>query len=99
MGGKQAPVSPRDRTRPDLLSIVCPAYNEEAGLADFHRAVRKAMIALDQPFEVVFVNDGSSDATLDMMRKLRARHPNTAIVDLSRNFGKEIALTAGLDAA
>jgi len=99
MGGKQAPVSPRDRTRPNLLSIVCPAYNEEAGLADFHRAVRKAMIALDQPFEVVFVNDGSSDATLDMMRKLRARHPNTAIVDLSRNFGKEIALTAGLDAA
>ena len=99
MGGKQAPVRPRDRTRPNLLSIVCPAYNEEAGLADFHRAVRKAMIALDQPFEVVFVNDGSSDATLDMMRKLRARHPNTAIVDLSRNFGKEVALTAGLDAA
>ncbi len=99
MRHQQPAVTPRDKARPDLLSIVCPAYNEEDGLADFHRAIRKAMAALDQPFEVVFVNDGSSDGTLGLMRKLRARHPNTAIVDLSRNFGKEIALTAGLDAA
>jgi glycosyltransferase involved in cell wall biosynthesis len=81
------------------LSIVCPAYNEAEGLADFHRAVRRAMAALEQPFEVVFVNDGSTDGTLALMMALRARHPNTAVVDLSRNFGKEIALTAGLDAA
>ncbi|MEM9171025.1 MAG: glycosyltransferase family 2 protein [Pseudomonadota bacterium] len=92
-------VSARRDAKPRLLSIVCPAYNEEAGLIEFHRAVRRAMAAIEQPFETVFVNDGSRDGTIDVMRALRARNPNTAIVDLSRNFGKEIALTAGLDAA
>lgn len=91
--------APRDLDKPELLSIVCPAYNEEEVLALFHRRVRKAMAAIDQPFEVVFVNDGSKDTTLALMYQLRERHPNTTIVDLSRNFGKEIALTAGLDAA
>ena len=91
--------APRADARPRLVSIVCPAYNEESGILDFHRAVRKTMTALNQPFEVVFVNDGSADRTLELMRELKARHSNTTIVDLSRNFGKEIALTAGLDAA
>lgn len=90
---------PRAAARPSLLSIVVPAFNEEESLADFHRAVRRAMRDLGQPFEVVFVNDGSRDGTLAMMKALRERHPNTTIVDLSRNFGKEIALTAGLDHA
>ncbi|MEO0399231.1 MAG: glycosyltransferase family 2 protein [Pseudomonadota bacterium] len=95
--GRPRPPSPRRRTRPDLLSIICPAYNEAAGLIEFHRAVRRAMRTIEQPFEVVFVNDGSEDATIDAMEALRLRHPNTTIVDLSRNFGKEIATTAGLD--
>lgn len=89
----------REAVRPSLLSVVCPAFNEEETLLAFHRAVRRVMKELAQPFEVVFVNDGSRDRTLLMMRDLKARHPNTTIVDLSRNFGKEIALTAGLDAA
>jgi glycosyltransferase involved in cell wall biosynthesis len=98
--GALAPApAPRGEARPRLLSVVCPAFNEEAGVAEFHRAVRKEMAALEQPFEIVFVNDGSRDGTLAKMHALRDRHPNTAIVDLSRNFGKEIALTAGLDAA
>ncbi|MEM6414359.1 MAG: glycosyltransferase family 2 protein [Pseudomonadota bacterium] len=88
---------PRRRARPDLLSIVCPAYNEASNLIEFHRAVRRAMRTIEQPFELVFVNDGSEDATLDAMEALRLRHSNTSIVDLSRNFGKEIATTAGLD--
>ncbi|MGV6802217.1 MAG: glycosyltransferase family 2 protein [bacterium] len=92
-------ISPREEKCPTLLSIVCPAYNEEEVLAMFHRRMRKAMAALEQPFEIVFVNDGSMDGTLALMHKIRERHPNTTIVDLSRNFGKEIALTAGLDAA
>ncbi len=92
-------LTPRTDERPSLLSIVCPAYNEADGLLDFHRAIRKSMAAIEQSFEVVFVNDGSTDQTLSLMKELRARHANTTIVDLSRNFGKEIALTAGLDAA
>lgn len=92
-------LTPRVEQTLSLLSIVCPAYNEADGLLTFHRAVRKAMKAINQDFEVVFVNDGSTDQTLPLMQDLRTRHPNTTIVDLSRNFGKEIALTAGLDAA
>lgn len=92
-------VTPRQEARPARLSIVCPAFNEEDTLLEFHRRIRKTMASILQPFEVVFVNDGSTDDTLVIMRELRARHPNTTIVDLSRNFGKEIALTAGLDAA
>ncbi|WP_306252379.1 glycosyltransferase family 2 protein [Parvularcula sp. IMCC14364] len=95
----QTSLTPRTAEQPSLLSIVCPAYNEEEVLALFHRRVRKAMADIGQTFEVVFVNDGSRDTTLSLMQQIRARHPNTTIVDLSRNFGKEIALTAGLDAA
>lgn len=94
---KQTTPAPRAQTRPALLSVVCPAFNEADGLLEFHRRLRRAMAAIDQSFEVVFVNDGSTDETLAQMRALRERHPNTTIVDLSRNYGKEIAITAGLD--
>lgn len=93
------PPAPRREDRPALLSLVCPAYGEEDCLADFHRRVRRTMEELGQPFETVFVNDGSTDATLTIMRALRDRHDDVCIVDLSRNYGKEVALTAGLDAA
>lgn len=92
-------VKPRMAQKPRLLSVVCPCFNEAEGLAEFHRAIRRVMAQLEQAFEVVFVNDGSQDLTLALMKDLRDRHANTTIVDLSRNFGKEIALTAGLDAA
>lgn len=94
-----ATVTRRAISKPALLSVVCPCYNEADGLIEFHRAIRRVMKSLDQPFEIVFVNDGSRDLTLTLLHDLRTRHPNTTIVDLSRNFGKEIALTAGLDAA
>ena len=93
------PPTPRGTARPALLSVVCPAYGEEDCLPAFHRRLRRAMAALGQPFETVFVNDGSRDATLTVMRALRERHEDVAVVDLSRNYGKEVALTAGLDAA
>lgn len=92
-------VEPRSDPRPRLLSIVCPAYNEQENLDVFFIAIEAAMLAIGQPFEIVFVNDGSSDTTLDIMMRLRAAKGRVAIVDLSRNFGKEIATTAGLDQA
>ena len=93
------PPAPRKADKPRLLSVVCPAFDEEACLGAFHRRVRQVMAELEQPFETVLVNDGSKDATLAVMRALRDRHEDVCVVDLSRNFGKEIALTAGLDAA
>jgi glycosyltransferase involved in cell wall biosynthesis len=92
-------VARRADSAPKLLSIVVPAFDEEAAILEFHRALRREMRALGQRFETVFVNDGSRDKTLLLMKELRARHRNTTIVDLSRNFGKEIAVTAGLDHA
>jgi glycosyltransferase involved in cell wall biosynthesis len=94
-----APVEPRGEEAPRLVSIVCPAFNEEESIAEFHRAVRRTLADMEQPFEVVFVNDGSTDGTKALIKALCERHPNTSLVDLSRNFGKEIAITAGLDHA
>ena len=82
-----------------LLSVVVPAYNEAEGLGELHARVSRTMDALGEPWELVLVNDGSRDATLAAMERLRAADPRVAIVNLSRNFGKEIATTAGLDHA
>src|SRR3989338_5365332 len=82
-----------------LLSIVVPAYNEEEVLGEFQKRVAAVIDTLDMDAEVVFINDGSRDNTLKLMREMQQRDPRIAIVDLSRNFGKEIALTAGLDHA
>ena len=81
------------------ISIVSPAYNEANGLAAFHDRVTAVMAGLSLDYEIVFINDGSRDATLAVMRKLAAQDTHVSIVNLSRNFGKEIALTAGLDHA
>jgi len=79
------------------LSVVVPCYNEQEVLPEFHRRLAAVMNATGLAWEVVYVNDGSRDATLPGMLGLQAADPHVALVNLSRNFGKEIALTAGLD--
>jgi glycosyltransferase involved in cell wall biosynthesis len=85
------------------LSIVVPAYNEAAGLAALHQRICDLASALRQRYglgcEVVYVDDGSSDATLAIARTLPASVLDVQVVSLSRNFGKEAALMAGLDHA
>jgi len=81
------------------LSVVVPAYNEMEVLPEFHRRLTAVMQALKMPYEIVYVNDGSTDATLSLMQEFAARDSQVTLIDLSRNFGKEIALTAGLDHA
>jgi polyisoprenyl-phosphate glycosyltransferase len=81
------------------ISIVVPAYNEDEGLAEFHRRVTVVLNNLSMDGEIVYVNDGSHDQTLEVLKKLQAMDSRVVIVDLSRNYGKEIALTAGLDHA
>jgi len=83
----------------ELLSVVVPAFNEAQGLSRFHERLSAVLQGLSLPAEIVYVNDGSQDATLDVMRNIASSDGRVAIVDLSRNFGKEIALTAGLDHA
>jgi glycosyltransferase involved in cell wall biosynthesis len=82
-----------------LLSVVVPAYNEQEVLPEFHRRTAAAVAGLGARIEFVYVNDGSRDSTLEVIRSLRNADARVAVVDLSRNFGKEIALSAGLDHA
>jgi glycosyltransferase involved in cell wall biosynthesis len=82
-----------------LFSVVVPAFNEAEVLPNFHDRLATVLQDLPQVAEIVYVNDGSNDATLDIMRDLAVKDKRVAIVNLSRNFGKEIALTAGLDHA
>ena len=85
------------------LSIVVPVYNEAAGLAPLHERLGALAANLRQRFglacEVVYVDDGSTDETLNIARKLPATVLDVQVVSLSRNFGKEAALLAGLDHA
>lgn len=81
------------------VSVVVPAFNEAGSLPALMARLVPVMDGIGHPWEAVLVNDGSTDATLDAMQRLRAADPRIAIVNLSRNFGKEAATTAGLDHA
>lgn len=81
------------------LSVIVPVYNEAAVIVEFHRRMIAALDALAVASEVVYVNDGSSDASLDLLRGFTAADARVVVLDFSRNFGKEIAMTAGLDHA
>ena len=80
-----------------ILSIVIPAYNEEEVLPEFHRRLTSVLEGIEGSCEILYVNDGSSDRTLEVLNDFK--DPRVWIIDLSRNFGKEIALSAGLDYA
>jgi polyisoprenyl-phosphate glycosyltransferase len=84
---------------PPSLSIIVPVYNEEAVLPEFHRRLAAVLDTLPAVAEIVYVNDGSHDGSLALLRGLRDADPRVAVIDLSRNFGKEIAMSAGLDHA
>lgn len=81
------------------LSIVAPFHNEEENVDEFFNRVLPIIRAESDSIEVVCVNDGSSDTTLAQLRRWREKEPVIRVVNLSRNFGKENALTAGLDHA
>ena len=89
----------QDTRSETLVSIVVPAYNEEEVIEEFYRRVADLAANVDESLELVFVNDGSTDRTLEILQNLKSKDERIAIVDLSRNFGKEIAMTAGLDHA
>ncbi|CAN5344234.1 glycosyltransferase family 2 protein [soil metagenome] len=88
----------RDGGRPEL-TVVVPVYNEDAVLPEFHARLTRVLDAAVSSHEVLYVNDGSRDGSLALMRALHQSDPRVSVVDLSRNFGKEIAMTAGLDRA
>jgi glycosyltransferase involved in cell wall biosynthesis len=81
------------------LSVLVPAYNEEEVLPAFHARLAAILQSLNVKWEVMYIDDGSTDRTAEVIGALRRGDARVALVQLSRNFGKEIALTAGLDHA
>ena len=82
------------------ISIIIPAYNEEESLPFLYERLEKLMSSINNyEFEVLFVNDGSKDKTIQIIKELRQKDNRISYVDFSRNFGKEIAMIAGLDYA
>ena len=78
-----------------FLSVVAPCFNEAASLAEFHRRVAAVCTGLGS-WELILVNDGSTDTTLDAIHRLVSLDPHVVGIDLARNYGHKIALTAGL---
>jgi dolichol-phosphate mannosyltransferase len=81
------------------VSIIVPCYNEEKCIPEFYRRMRCVLEEIGKSFEIIFVNDGSSDRTAEHLIEIQQQDQNVVIVDLSRNHGHQLALTAGLDVA
>jgi dolichol-phosphate mannosyltransferase len=81
------------------LSVVIPVYNEEHTLETLVQRLTQALESLAEPWEVIFVNDGSVDRSTEMLRRFHAADPRLKSVALSRNFGHQVAISCGLDFA
>src|SRR5919106_4669343 len=82
-----------------MISIIAPFYNEASCVSRFFARLIPTMRSLGEPFDILCINDGSHDATLAHLIEIQRHNQEVKVIDLSRNFGKEAALTAGMDAA
>lgn len=82
-----------------LISVVIPIFNEEAIIPELHRRLTDVMAKMPEAYELVFVNDGSRDRSVELLKALAQSDPHSRLVNLSRNFGHQIAITAGMDHA
>jgi polyisoprenyl-phosphate glycosyltransferase len=94
-----APMQP-DARRAGRLSVVVPCFNEQAVIATTHRRLVDVLAGLPgQDWEIIYIDDGSRDATLALLRDIQAADPRVRVLSFSRNFGHQIAASAGLEAA
>jgi dolichol-phosphate mannosyltransferase len=82
-----------------VISVVAPVYNEAKSLPEFYDRVSSALNRLGETWELVLVNDGSRDESLEVMRRLNASDPRVKLIDFARNFGHQVAVSAGMDFA
>ncbi|GAB3286006.1 glycosyltransferase family 2 protein [Parasphingorhabdus pacifica] len=91
---------PEARSTGALVSYVLPVYNEAGGIRDFHEQLAEAVTTRKEfEYEFVYVNDGSADGSLAVLQELVSSDPRVRVVDFARNFGHQLAITAGLDQA
>lgn len=94
------PLNPSNVEKKARLTIVVPVYNEQEVIGAFHNRISTVLDALSEfDSEIIYVNDGSRDSSLQILTRLIASDSRVQVLDLSRNFGKEAALTAGIDHA
>lgn len=86
-------------TQGPVYSIVVPAYNEQETIEELWRRITAVMASVGGDYEILFVDDGSTDATPAIIRRLHAQDPRVRLLRFSRNFGHQVAITAGLDYA
>jgi dolichol-phosphate mannosyltransferase len=82
-----------------LLSVIVPVFNEEAVLSDFLERIQAVLEKLECRYELIFINDGSRDRTLEIIKEAKRKKPHIKVLSLSRNFGHQSAITAGMDHA
>jgi glycosyltransferase involved in cell wall biosynthesis len=82
-----------------MLSVIIPIFNEEENIPPLHDELTGVLEQLDQPFEIIYVDDGSSDRSFTLLRDLAERDPRVQAIQFRRNFGQTAALAAGIDAA
>lgn len=82
-----------------LISVIIPIFNEEENIRLLHQRLCGVMQKLDSPFELIFVNDGSKDNSMALIKLLANENSNVKFIDFSRNFGHQIAVSAGIDVA
>ncbi len=93
------PEAPANEARQPIISIVTPVFEEEGNLPELYQRLVTIMEATEPNFEIVFVDDGSRDRSPELMHDLAQRDKRTVVVELARNFGHQVAISAGLDYA
>ncbi len=82
-----------------LLSLFLPVYNEEENLRPLHRKISESLNGLGKTAEVIYVDDGSTDGSLSVLRSIAEAHDNVRVISLRRNYGQTAAMSAGIDAS
>ena len=84
---------------PKLISVVVPLYNEEEVIGESYRRLTAVLGAMEEDYELILVNDGSRDNTFSLAKQLQLNDPHIVLVDFARNFGHQLAVTAGVEQA
>ncbi len=79
------------------LSVVIPVFNEQENLRNLHQALSPVLVGMKKPYEVIYIDDGSTDKSLDILKELQAGDPHMVVLEFSRNFGQHTAIFAGYD--